>query len=190
MFSMWRKTGPARPATTLSHALPTAEQDETHHRVIAAPVEAVWDALTRVTAADLPLARALMRVRRGHLPPAPLLLAGPVPAQHLDAPRYAAGVTAHRPWARRSGPAVDLDSVGMCPSGWVVTGIEFELHPLGPLRTLLSTRTRCHATDARTRRTMRIYWALIGPASGLIRRELLRATAQLATTGHQETRRA
>jgi len=159
-----------------------AEQDESHHRVVAAPTGMVWKALTRITVADLPLARALMRIRRGHLPPAPLLFAGPVPAQHLDEPHYAAGVTAHRPWAKRSGPAVNLRSAATCPSGWVVTGIEFELHPLGPDRTLLATRTRCHATDSDARRAMRVYWALIGPFSGLIRHELLRAIAQLAET--------
>lgn len=41
--------------------------------------------------------------------------------------------------------------------------------------TLLSTETRVRCASERTRRRFLLYWRLIGPFSGLIRRELLRA---------------
>lgn len=170
------------PDTLLARAVPQAEQRETHHRMVGAPIEVVWQALTRVSAADLPLTRTLMRLRpaAGTLTSMPLLTCGPVPAQHLDAPRYAVGVKTHRPWAGRPGPAIDLDTTGLCPPGWVVTGTDFELHPVGAGRTLLCTHTRCHATSPGARRAMRFYWVLIGPFSGLVRAELLHAVARLA----------
>jgi len=40
--------------------------------------------------------------------------------------------------------------------------------------TTLSTETRIHCTDPDSRKRFRIYWTLIGPFSGLIRREMLR----------------
>ncbi len=170
------------PDTLLAQAVPEAEQREAHHRLVGAPIEVVWEALARVSSADLPLARTLMRMRHAGdtLASKPLLTCGPVPAHRLDAPRYAAGVKAHRPWAGRSGPAIDLDSAISCPPGWVVTGTDFELHPVGAGSTMLSTHTRCHATGPAARRAMRLYWVLIGPFSGLIRRELLRTIARLA----------
>lgn len=179
---MWRKQVPVEPVTLLARAVPQVEQRETHHRVVNAPIEMVWGALERVSAVDLPLARTLMRLRPvgGALSSSPLLTSGPVPAQYLDAPRYAVGVTAHRPWAGQSGPAVDVDSAVSCPPGWVVTGTDFELHPLGAHRILLATHTRSHATSPKARRAMRLYWMLIGPFSGLVRAELLRTVARLA----------
>lgn len=179
---MWRSAIPTNPTTLLARALPEPEQRETHHRLVNAPIEAVWDALTRLSAADLPLSRTLMRLRpAGDTPPSmPLLTSGPVPAQHLDAPHYAVGVKAHRPWSGLSGPTIDLDSAVSCQSGWVVTGTDFELYPVGAGRTLLSTQTRCIATDSGTRRAMRVYWTLIAPFSGLVRRELLRTIARHA----------
>lgn len=179
---MWRTNQLMNSATLLAHALPGAEQHEAHHRLVNAPIEAVWDALTRLSASDLPLSRVLMRIRHAGDTPGskPLLTSGPVPAEHLDAPRYAVGVKAHRPWSGLSGPPLHLDSAGSCPPGWVVTGTEFELFPVCAGRTLLTTQTRCRATDPDTRRAMRRYWMFIGPFSGLIRRELLRAVARRA----------
>lgn len=40
--------------------------------------------------------------------------------------------------------------------------------------TLLSTETRVQCTDARARRRFRVYWMVVRPFSGLIRRDMLR----------------
>ena len=48
----------------------------------------------------------------------------------------------------------------------------------GPVRLATETRVRC--TDAASRRRFRAYWTLVGPFSGLIRRELLRTLRDAA----------
>jgi hypothetical protein len=55
--------------------------------------------------------------------------------------------------------------------------MEFRLAPTRQ-GTFLSTETRVVATDARTRRAFAVYWFLIRPGSGVIRRELLRVVAR------------
>jgi hypothetical protein len=47
-------------------------------------------------------------------------------------------------------------------------------------RTVLTTETRVLCADAATRRRFRTYWAVIGPFSGLIRREMLAAVRDAA----------
>lgn len=49
-----------------------------------------------------------------------------------------------------------------------------------PGGTILSTETRAIANDAAARRRFALYWALIRPASGLIRHDILRAIARRA----------
>jgi hypothetical protein len=49
-------------------------------------------------------------------------------------------------------------------------------------RTRLSTETRVLCCDRAARRSFRLYWLLIGPFSGLIRREMLRGIAKAATS--------
>lgn len=57
--------------------------------------------------------------------------------------------------------------------------IDFQLEPRdGGVR--LTTETRGHCTDRRARHRMALYWCLIRPGSGLIRRDMLRAVARLA----------
>lgn len=55
----------------------------------------------------------------------------------------------------------------------------FDFQPLDQGRACLAvTETRIHGNDAAARRAMRCYWLLIRPASGLIRREILRLLAR------------
>lgn len=51
---------------------------------------------------------------------------------------------------------------------------------LGPRRALLTTETRVACVDEAARRRFALYWGLIKPASGWIRREMLRAIAHRA----------
>ncbi|MCU0759372.1 MAG: hypothetical protein MUF07_09315 [Steroidobacteraceae bacterium] len=54
----------------------------------------------------------------------------------------------------------------------------FDFQPLDGGRACLAvTETRIHCNDAAARRAMTLYWLLIRPASGLIRREMLRLLA-------------
>ncbi len=54
------------------------------------------------------------------------------------------------------------------------------VQPLGPRRSLLVTETRVACVDDAARRRFTLYWGLIKPASGWIRREMLRAIAHRA----------
>jgi hypothetical protein len=58
--------------------------------------------------------------------------------------------------------------------------MSFATQPIDPGRTRLSTETRIFCTDGAARRRFRVYWYLIRPASGLIRREMLRLTKRRA----------
>lgn len=52
-------------------------------------------------------------------------------------------------------------------------GFNFAITPEGS-QTLLTTQTRILCTSPQTRRLFRLYWTLVGPFSGLIRKEMLR----------------
>jgi hypothetical protein len=56
----------------------------------------------------------------------------------------------------------------------------FAVHAGTDGRTILTTETRVLCADHATRRRFRAYWAVIGPFSGLIRREMLAAIRDTA----------
>ncbi len=65
----------------------------------------------------------------------------------------------------------------------VAGNIAFAAQPSG--RVQVSTETRVHCPDEASLRSFRLYWALIGPFSGLIRKEWLRLIErEAASTGH------
>lgn len=183
---MWRRGQQVELRSPLTAAIPVAEVCETHHRLVAADVDTVWAALSGITFGDLPGAGILMRVRHGtHAPEhgRPLLTNGPVPCSMRDAPTYAAGLKAARPWQRQ--PATDralpLDTAAdFDEPGWLIMGTDFRLVSVGERSCLLITQTRCHPTSTDAARKFGRYWAGIAPFSKLIRRELLRAVARSA----------
>ncbi|HMG74852.1 MAG TPA: hypothetical protein VK582_15230 [Pyrinomonadaceae bacterium] len=61
------------------------------------------------------------------------------------------------------------------PAGLARGVWNFSLKEEGPGRTILSTETRVVCGDDASRRKFRIYWLLVRPFSGLIRRVMLRA---------------
>ncbi len=179
------------PGRLLDRALPQWDFAEQHERLVRAPAPLVWRALWEVRMSDLPITRALMRVRmlgrrsRGSagrlaldaLPPGEiardegrdLLLALVAPmtlrtdAGSLDTLRPASWAALQRP----------------LPDGWVRIGMDFRLAALDGA-TRLSTETRVLAAGPAARGRFRLYWLAIRGGSGLIRRELLRAVARRA----------
>jgi hypothetical protein len=74
----------------------------------------------------------------------------------------------------------EISAPGTAKAAW-----NFAVHPGTRGRTVLTTETRVLCSDRATRRRFRIYWALIGPFSGLIRREMLAAIRDTAeVTSH------
>jgi hypothetical protein len=75
---------------------------------------------------------------------------------------------------------VDVDELNRpLPDGWVRICMDFRLTPVGR-STRLETETRICATGPKAKRRFAAYWLVVGPGSGLIRRELLRAIARRA----------
>ena len=175
---------------TLDDIIPAAHFAERHRRLIAAPPEKVWGALEELRTSDLPLTRILMAIRtlaplRGGEPePAARVLDDPpVPVLAAEAPRRIVAGGVMQPWRAGGGaepPALDAPALrAFAQPGWVKCGVDFVLTP-HPAGTELSTETRVEATDPATRRRFGLYWLLIRAGSGLIRRELLWATARAA----------
>ncbi len=172
--------------TTLERLLPEYDQREVHSRWINAEPTVVWAALHEATAADLPFARVLMRIRSGgrtHLA-GPLLELRPAlqPLGKTEGREIVAGLISQ---AWRLIPRTKKVSGGQeafaafNEPGWVKVGIDIRLIPeRGGTR--LRTETRCKATDGRARMVFGMYWVLIRAGSGLIRRETLAAVCRRA----------
>ena len=173
--------------------IPAPQFAERHARWIAAPPEAVWDALHEMRLADSPVARALMDVRivmarpvargRPAMVTRPFLEAGPVPVVASDPLRSVVAGGVLQPWKLRGGatpPALDAAALRTFEEpGWVKCAVDFVLVPDRD-GTRLSTETRVAATDRGTRVRFAVYWNLIRLGSALIRREMLRIVARRA----------
>jgi hypothetical protein len=183
------------PGTLLDQAMPAWDVAEHHQRRVAADLDTVWAALLATPMSDLPVTRALMRVRtfgRGSpgspartvveaLPPGEItrqapreLLLGLVAPVRL---RYS---SADLP-VLRTATVAELQRP--LPDGWVRIATDFRLVAAGAGTTTLSTDTRVLASGPRAKRAFRAYWLAAGWGSGLVRRELLRAVARRAEAG-------
>ena len=64
----------------------------------------------------------------------------------------------------------DFQRPGYARAAW-----NFSLSGMEDGATRLATETRVQCTDSTSRRRFRLYWTVVGPFSGLIRREILRS---------------
>jgi hypothetical protein len=181
--------------TLLDQAMPAWDVAEHHQRRVAADFDAVWAALLGTPMSDLPLTRALMRVRtfgRGTQGPPERTVVDSLPPGEItrQAPRelllgLVAPVrlrfSATEVPALRAATVADLQRP--LPDGWVRIATDFRLVAGGAGTTILSTDTRVLATGPQARRAFRAYWLAVGWGSGLVRRELLRAVARRAEAG-------
>lgn len=164
--------------------MPKYDRSEVHRCASDAPPAAVWAAIHDLRGDELRLMRALMGLRslgrsRGG---AETVLRGfqrmgfRVIAEEPDSELVVAGIG--RFWQPSGGlrrvEGADQFAAFAEP-GYAKVAFNFQL---GDGR--LSTETRIAATDAQARRRFGMYWMLIRPGSGLIRREWLRAIARRA----------
>jgi hypothetical protein len=86
-------------------------------------------------------------------------------------------------WTAASKPVrVAPDAFGRFQEpGYAKAVWDFTLAPIGDGATRLATETRVWCADAASRRRFRLYWLVIRPFSGLIRRQMLRSIAREAT---------
>lgn len=170
----------------LDDFLPAYEFSERHWLAIDAPAGRIDAAFRDVSIADIPIARALWRIRRMGRPYGDAtkpFIGGELPGVVLeDVPEEgivlgltgqfwrllggASGVT--RPTTLNEFLAYDRPDA--CKAV-----IDFRVGERA-----LSTETRVHVSDPASRRKFRRYWRVIRPFSGLIRILLLRAAKRRA----------
>jgi len=175
--------------------MPRFDAVERHARTVAAPPAVVYAALWRADLGASPVVRLLMALRA--LPgtrtshrrsgAARLTLERAIAARFIvlgqRPPHEIALGAIGRFWTAASKPVrVAPDAFGRFQEpGYAKAVWDFTLAPHGNGATLLTTETRVWCADAASRRRFRLYWLVIRPFSGLIRRVMLRSIAREAT---------
>lgn len=174
--------------TLIDRYLPDYQFAEEHSRFIPAPAARLLDVVGRPEVVDDPVARRLIALRE-----APNRIAGRLGfASNLknrpsfgfanftflgrDGDRELAYGLAGRFWQSDYG-LIEVDDapafLALDPSGIAKLVMNFTVEAEGT-GTRLTTRTRVYCGDDATKRSFSPYWLLIRPASGLIRRRLLK----------------
>ena len=168
--------------------MPVYDVSEYHETRIRAEIEAVYDALWNVDLGSSLIVRALLRIRalpslfKGHakrdvklnletlLRSSGFVLLGEARPSEIALGlmgqfwRLSGGTC-----AIRANEFKVVSKPGFAKAVW-----NFSLVEAGEGRTRLATETRVLCPDKTSKRRFRMYWALIAPFSGLIRREVLR----------------
>jgi hypothetical protein len=169
----------------LDDFLPDYEFSERHSLVIDAPTARIDAALRTISICDIPVARALWRVRRLGRPYGDLqkpFVGGELPGVVLeDVPEegIVLGLTGQF-WRLlgsrdRDKPRTADEFLAFTRPDTCKAVIDFRVG-----RSSLSTETRVHVGDPAARRKFRLYWFVVRPFSGLIRILLLRAARRRA----------
>jgi hypothetical protein len=165
----------------IDQAMPEYDRREVHRHVSAAPPAAVWDAIHELRGDELRLMQFLMGLRslgRSRGGEETVLrsfrrMGFRVIAEEPGSELVVAGIG--RFWTLSGGlrkvEGADQFAAFEEP-GYAKVAFNFQLG-----EGELSTETRIAGTDPRARRRFGLYWTLIRPGSGLIRREWLRAIA-------------
>jgi hypothetical protein len=173
--------------------LPAPEVRSRHETRVDAPPERVWAALRALELGGSPVVRALFALRslpgllsrRGParrglgMDMAALLRTGFVVLDEAPGDEIVLGLVG-RFW-QPTGGLLRVDPAEFATfdrPGYAVAAWNFTLRGQGPATLATETRVRC--TDPAARRRFRAYWALVGPFSGLIRREMLRTLRRAA----------
>jgi hypothetical protein len=180
----------AQPTSKLDEFAPIYQFSETASIPVRASAGRVYDAILRVTAAEVPVYRTLAWMRRGGV-------SGPVsvlnPPDNEPLVRVATR-TSFLMLAEVPGREFVMGAVVMAPEGvklaagrtpesfkaltspgFAKAAMAFIIEPQGPGLCLLRTETRVHATDPASRDVFTRYWTVIAPGSLLIRHMWLRA---------------
>lgn len=171
----------------LDRVLPTYDFRSRFTRRIAADPATVWQAMIDVTAAELPVSSALMRLRSGGRSrlDGPLLDTFPTPTLvTVEGEEQVKGKIAKfwklRPETAPIEPGDAAAFARFAEPGWAKAAMGLRVVPDGD-GSVISFETRVQATDARSRRVFRAYWLLIRVGgAAFIRIEVLRAVARRA----------
>ena len=168
--------------------LPVYDVVMRHAVTVPAPASAVWQALHRADFASAWYVRALLILRGlrrpGHARRVTLnrLLEGEfVKLGERPGHELALGLVG-RFWTVSGGRVrvTPEDFTTFAQPGYAKAVWTFAVEALGASATRLTTETRVQCADAASRRRFRLYWLVIRPFSGLIRRAMLAAVAREA----------
>jgi hypothetical protein len=192
---------PAGVVTAIDVVLRSYEFSERHALEVHAEPARVYQAILDVTPGEIGVLVLLMALRTlparllGQARPAsdvrrPVLdvaIRGGFVRLFENAPRELVLGAAGRFWTLRPGECVALHGLAgfqaFAAADHVRTAMDFQIEALGAGVCRLSTETRIAATDRSARRKFGLYWMLIRPGSGLIRRAWLRAIRRRAEAG-------
>lgn len=164
----------------LDQLMPSCDRREVHRRKSAASPPALWDAIHDLRASELTAMRILMGMRtlgrRADQEDQTVLegfrrMGFRKVAEEPEQELVVAGIG--RFWTPSGGlrKVKDVDQfLHFQEPGYAKVAFNFRL-----VDGEISTETRIAATDPQARRRFGLYWLLIRPGSGLIRREWLRA---------------
>jgi hypothetical protein len=167
---------------TLDELLPSYDFRERHSTRVSAPPAAALAAVTAVTLQEMPAVGplfALRGIRAARDRPLVAELVGLGFDRLVDAEDELVLGYVGRPWrptgGRRVRPASPHEWAAFAEPGYAKAALSFRA-----VDGRLETETRVHLTDAASRRRFALYWTLIRPWSGLIRRSWLRAARRRA----------
>jgi hypothetical protein len=167
--------------------MPEYEFSERHERIVAAAADAVRRAVEEWQPRESILWRLLLRMRGLRAPAGSLRgwaesMGFLCLAETEDEVVYG---LAGRFWSLRErdalAPVTSAEEFrAFDDPGSAASLFNLRVEPLTVARTRLVTETRIHALGPAARRSFRLYWLLIRPFSGLLRREMLRGIAARA----------
>ena len=160
--------------------LPQYDARERHAIEVDAPPERVFAAVRETTLREMPLARALFRLR-GMPAAADRPVFEQLPkgfttlAEEPNRELVVGGIG--QPWRPSGGDVPRTDFRSFAEPGYAKMAMNFRLDG-----ETLSTETRVLLTDGASRRRFRPYWLVIRPFSGVIRRVWLKAIRRRAAS--------
>lgn len=164
----------------IADALPVYHHNERHSIRVAASPDRALAAAREASLEDVPLVRALFRLRGLRAAPR-----GPVwdalLTEGFQPFRDDTLVLIGKPWSPRGGLRRVDDFIAFAEPGWAKMAMDLRAVPDGG-GARLETETRVFLTDRASRRRFAAYWLVIRPFSGLIRRSWLKAAKRRAET--------
>jgi hypothetical protein len=161
--------------TLLDAVLPRFDYRERHRIAAGVPPERALAAVRAATPAEMPLVRMFFRLRglgraaAREVPAFEQLLAFGFRVVAESDREFVLGLVG-QPWRVRGGLRTGADFAAFDEPGYAKIAMSFAADG-----TELTTETRVLLTDAAAGRRFRLYWIVVRPLSGLIRRAWLRA---------------
>ena len=162
----------------LDTILPSSDVRERHGVRLAVPPQQALAAVRAVAPAEAPLLRRLFLLRglgRPSTPGAPVLdeLLTNGFRVLVETDRELVVALVGQPWRLRAGLRPDVDFHAFSEPGYAKMAMSFAADGAA-----LTTETRVLLTDAGAGRRFRVYWLVVRPFSGLVRRSWLAAAAR------------